>query len=276
MAIDPNNYSLTDYFGGKDTEGYRQYKEGQKSGKWSDLPGFIAQGGTPTGLTLFEQQAKTEEDFLNRYNKAIADQPTTSDIYNRLSQEYGLDEARANTSGLTQTALGLENTLSTLPSRIEGETRGFDVNANQLSRIQEERAKPLTDQLNQAAAAANRASLTEQGIAGNVATQLGLETADLAKQLQPFDVEAQMISDRAARELTGYTAQLQNETNQLIAKLNTQGQLDQIEAQRLADLAIQEDKYNQMYDYYNKTNTGSGVNQLPDIGNDAINFFGNF
>jgi hypothetical protein len=43
-----SSYSLSEYFGGKDTSAYKKYKEGQQAGKWSDLTDYIAQGGTPT------------------------------------------------------------------------------------------------------------------------------------------------------------------------------------------------------------------------------------
>lgn len=39
------SYSLTSYFGGKDTDAYRSYKEGQKSGQYRDLPDYIAKTG---------------------------------------------------------------------------------------------------------------------------------------------------------------------------------------------------------------------------------------
>lgn len=45
----PTNYSLTDYFGGNDTAAYKNYKEGQSSGKWSDLNDYISKGGSNSG-----------------------------------------------------------------------------------------------------------------------------------------------------------------------------------------------------------------------------------
>lgn len=40
------NYSLKEIFGGKDSEDYKNYKEGQKSGKWSDYNDYVSKGGS--------------------------------------------------------------------------------------------------------------------------------------------------------------------------------------------------------------------------------------
>lgn len=45
MQEEQPQYSLTSYFGGKDTEGYRAYKEGQKAGQYRDLPDYLAKTG---------------------------------------------------------------------------------------------------------------------------------------------------------------------------------------------------------------------------------------
>lgn len=42
-------YSLSEVFGGKDTKEYKSYKEGQKSGKWSDYNDYVAKGGSSKG-----------------------------------------------------------------------------------------------------------------------------------------------------------------------------------------------------------------------------------
>lgn len=44
-----NDYSLTQEFGGKDTEAYKSYKSGQKSGKWSDYNDYLSKKGGSTG-----------------------------------------------------------------------------------------------------------------------------------------------------------------------------------------------------------------------------------
>ena len=269
-------YSLKSYFGGKETEGYRKYKEGQKSGKWIDLPDYIAKGGSSSAVpggglssavpgSMFKQQEARESDFLSRFRTTLGQQTPIGDIYTRLSTEAGLPEARKLTGGLTQSALDVQGRLAGLPERIAGETRGFDVNATQLARIQETRAQPVAKQLSETALAAERAGVSERALAGDVSTRLGLEVSEQQKQLQPFQVEASMISDRAARELTGYTTQLQAQTGQLIAKLLQQGTLDQIEARRLVDLASQEDsfqKQKQLLAYQKSLSTG-GTNYTP-------------
>lgn len=45
-----NGYSLKDYFGGSNTEGYKSYKEGQQAGKYKDFNDYLSKsGGSTTG-----------------------------------------------------------------------------------------------------------------------------------------------------------------------------------------------------------------------------------
>jgi len=262
-------YSLKSYFGGKETEGYRKYKEGQKSGKWIDLPDYIAKGGSssavPGGSTaipggLFKEQEARESDFLSRLRTTLGQQTPVRDIYTRLSTEAGLPEARKLTGGLTQSALDIQGRLAGLPERVAGETRGFDVNAAQLAKIKEARAQPIAKQLSETALAAEQAGASERALAGDVSTRLGLEVSEQEKLLMPFGVEASIISDQGARKVTGYTTQLQAEASQLITKLQQQGALDQIEARRLVDLASQEDQFQkqkQLFAYQKSFSTGT-------------------
>src|SRR3990167_1878680 len=79
-------------------------------------PGFL--GG---------QQAQSQ-DYLGRLGGYVSGQPTSSALAERIGGELGLPTLRSNVQGL-------ENTLFNLPSTYGSATRGFDVNANQLSRI---------------------------------------------------------------------------------------------------------------------------------------------
>lgn len=198
--------------------------------------------GVPSVAGVPDNKAQ-EEDFLKRFRETVTGQPSVSDIYSRLSNEAGLSDARKLATGLTQQALTTEGRLSQLPEQIAGETRGFDVNAAQRGRIEEARSGDISRTLNQQALAAQRAGVSAESIAGDVGTRLGLAVDEQNKLLKPFEVEANMISERAARELTGYTANLQSETSRLIAKLDNQGNLDQIEAQRLISLAKSEQDF---------------------------------
>ena len=221
-------YSLKSYFGGKDTEAYRRYKEGQKAGKWTDLPSYLASGGTSSMAPgqLAKKQAKTEADFLNRYKSAVKSQPSMSDIYTRLSEEAGLPALR-------ETSYRLGQTLKDIPEQEK-------IFAKQVGISQPRLAKRIAGRQADISPSYMRAVEAQQFAERDVGERLGLAASELDRALKPYDVEAAMISDRLSRELTGYTAQLQSETSRLLAKLQQRGALDQIEAKRLVDLATLE------------------------------------
>ena len=95
-------------------------------------------------------------------------------------ERFGLPQLEQVQQAATSRQLGLEEQLSTLPERIAGETRGFDVNALQKARIQEARQAPLATQAAQAGRDVARATTALQ------TGQRGLE------------FEADLLSDRQA------------------------------------------------------------------------------
>jgi hypothetical protein len=65
-------YSLKEYFGGKTTQAYADYKAGQKAGQWSDLEDYIRKGGTNTGYISPQDAArKIQEQALQAVQPAV-------------------------------------------------------------------------------------------------------------------------------------------------------------------------------------------------------------
>ena len=230
---------------------------GKYSKKVSDLKDQIRRLGgdynnalSQTSAGMANMQKNQEDDFLTRFRGFIGGLPSTQDIYARLRGETGLGEAQNLATGLTQQALTTEGTLQKLPEQITSETRGYDVNAAQKAKIEEARRRALSGQLTEEARAAERAGVRAGQLAGDVSTTLGFELSDIQRQLAPFEAEAKLLSERLAREVTMYTANLEAETDRLIEKLKNEGQLSQIEANRLALLSTQEDDYERQKNLY--------------------------
>lgn len=72
------DYSVTDYFGGKDTDAYRKYQEGKSSGKWSDLLDYIDQQGGAGGSfvdNLMDSITSDVEDQISYLEQYTEDNP---------------------------------------------------------------------------------------------------------------------------------------------------------------------------------------------------------
>lgn len=188
-----------------------------------DLPAQAAK--TVTARTALQtKQAGQESDYLNRLRGAIAGQETVPAMYSRIARETGMDVAGAN-------AAKLQTQLTNLPYTYSAATRGFDVNANQLERLTAAKAAELAPT---ATAAAN-----QYASAKDVANALmGATQAQQAKELTPYQNEQQLMSDRLARETSGFTAQAELEYNALVTKAQMGIELTENEKNRAQQLEI--------------------------------------
>jgi len=176
-------------------------------------------------------QQGQETDFLNRYRNAILGQQPISALAQRREEELGIVPLRQATQGLEQTMAGLPQTYSNA-------TRGFDVNANQLGRIvgtQQAKIGPLAEQ--------SRSALNEA--TGLQSQLLGYDLAQQEKELLPFQSEQALLSDRLARESTGYSQDAERELNGILEKMKAGIQLSEAELQRAHELSLAEWSYKQ-------------------------------
>lgn len=185
------------------------------------LPG--AQAG------LVAKQAGESNDFLTRLRQGIAGQEGLTHMVQRWGDQFNIPTLQKAVSGLT-------STLANLPETYSKATRGFDVNENQLNRIVGGKSAALAPTLAGANAALSGAQQQQQQMIA--ATQ-----ADQAKQLKPFESEQAILSERWAREQTGFTAANGQELDGLIAKMNAGVTLSEGEQDRANKLAVAEKQY---------------------------------
>ncbi len=202
------------------------------------------------GLTnLFGEQRAGTSDYLNRFKGAISGQETSQQAADRIGGELGLP-------GKRQAASTITNTVNNLPYTFGAATRGYDVNANQLSRIIGQKTSELTPAMNTANAAVSDAE-------ASLDTRMGYQQADQARELLPYQTEASFLSEQNARETTGYTQQSQSELDSIIAKMNAGIQISEGEKNRANQLAMQELQYKQAIETAKMSNQGNqfvGVN----------------
>ena len=224
----------------------KAYAVNPDSGNWDDNywanvvePKLKAQFGASSGgsglpssgaLTQsMADAAKREEDFLTRFRAAIGGQETSTAMSARLSEDLGLPKLRTVSRDLTQS---LEET----PDVQKQATRGYDVNANQLSRIIAQKQSELAPE-------AQKAITQQQFAEGELSERMGQGVQDQLRELTPFTTEASMLSERAAREVTGYTSMMQNELSVLLQKMSQDFQMTEREKDRAAQLAMAEQEY---------------------------------
>lgn len=178
-----------------------------------------AQPLQPGQRQAFQQGLRGEEtEFLGRFRTEFPQ------ILTGLEEQLGLP-------GLRESAFGLTKTLRNIPRVQEQAARGFDVTANQLARIisaEQQRQAPLAQE------AVFQAQFAEE--------EFGRQ-ADIA--LRPFETEISFMSDRFAREATGFSEDADRRLNLLLQQIQTEGATNIATIQQATQLAQLEESKRQ-------------------------------
>ena len=174
-------------------------------------------------------QNQVTSDFLTKFGNVITGQGTTQGAAERIGGELGLPALRQN-------AFNLQQQLIDIPEVYKAGTRGFDVNANQLARIINQRSGEI-------APLAQRATAQAQFGEQELGTRLGYLQNDWNRQLLPLTTEKDFLADRFAREASMYTQDNQNELNAILDKIKNGITLSEGEKNRAQQLAIAEKGY---------------------------------
>jgi hypothetical protein len=184
---------------------------------------------------LLSGQANQTGQFLGNYAGAITGQETQPAMYQRIATELGIPALQAN-------AQNLQQQVANIPYQTTQNMKGFDVNNNQLNAqmgMQQWKLAPL----------AERATQQSQYAQGLLGQQMGYTQAQQAKELLPYQAEQQLMSDYQARQASMFTSQNEQELSALNQKMQTGATLSSNEQERLNQLNIAKQ------DYQNKLDT---------------------
>lgn len=201
---------------------------------------YNATGGTgkmpKSADDIYKEQMATSKEFLNRF------QSSAGDIYNRLAQEQGL-------GGAMQRATQAMETYEDIPGQEKTVAKQVGISAPRLERR-------IAGRQAEMAPIAQRALQQAQ-------TAQGLVESGYQRGIQPYVMEASMISDNLARQMTGYTTEAQSRLSMNLQKLQNQGMLDAAELQQTIDLANSENQFEvwkKQLDYSQKYKSNVGSN----------------
>jgi len=192
----------------------------------TDATNLLGTQATNQANLLAKQKAE-QEAFLNKYTTGM------DTARSALSTELGLPELRQNTQIAGQTARDVSRTMQDLPQALTATGRAASINQSRLTRGIAQR----TSEMQPALEAARRAA-EDTGAAQSFAeTEY---TKRLQEKAQPYQLEASMLSEGLAREMTGFTQQSQNELTVILQKLQNNQALTMAEVNRANALADSE------------------------------------
>lgn len=202
----------------------------------SDIPDYAAKAKAQyLGRQALEGKVTGyETDYLDRYRRAIMGQENYDALAKRIGEELGLPQAQ-------RISQQLGTSLRNVPYMTTAAARGFDVNENQRQRIIAQRQAELGP-------LATEATTTATNLQAQLGQRMGYAQAQYEKELLPYAYEKDFVSERTARELTGYDTYMQAELDGLIKKAEQGIQLSEGEKSRALQLSLAEMEYKRTMD----------------------------
>lgn len=198
----------------------------------------------PSVAAYTEKVYAPADEALKSYVMAMRGQDKPLDVYSKLEAEAGLPQMKQTAATLRENIGNLEDTIRRVEPNISATTRNSLVTEGQRAGMVEARQKPLLQNLGTLTTGLGR---IEQGITAasqGIDTKTGLFIKGQEQELQPYQVELTAMQDRAARMVSGFTADNQNNLQVLLAKWNRQNELNDREVDQAFELLKLEKGYN--------------------------------
>lgn len=206
-----------------------------------DLAGNLKQGMSD----LLNQQNAQSTGLFNQYTTASNAQPKLTDILNTAQSQAGLGNLQSNISLFNTQASGVKGMIDRLNEDTQARTVGTNANQAYLDRMRAVEGGGLNTQLSRLTTGLGDATNAYNTASQGIGQQLTAAQADQATALHPLELQINSMGDQFARQLTGYTTSAQQQLDTLMAKLNNQQSLNNQEWQQAADLAKQEQAFQQ-------------------------------
>ena len=184
-----------------------------------------------------------EESLFQKFETAQAGQEPLSTAYERMSTEQGIPGLTAQLSTVRGEVAKTGDLLDRLEEDINARTTGQLLSEPQRRRLLASEETPLRTQLGRLVTGQAEASgqlSTALQLVGNKMTYF---TAEQQRQIQPILARISAFSDRAAREMSGFTEGLQDQLSLILAKIQRGQQLADQDWQQASDWSKMERQF---------------------------------
>ena len=208
---------------------------------------------------LLNKQKAEEEGLFKNYENLRKSQEALPTLYNRLQNEAGIPQLGEQAQAFKNEIYSTKDKLDRLGEDIIARTTGYNVSDAQRRRLQTAEADPLQTNLGRLgtglAPIADMLSSAQRG----VETQLSLGVQQQDRELEPVKLRIDKISDRFAREITGFTADRELGLTTLLDKVQRQRELSDQEWALAQKLAQEERDYTKQKASASSSLTGFGT-----------------
>lgn len=189
---------------------------------------------------------------FNDYLMAARSQAKPLDIYTGLENAAGLPGLKTTQRSLSDQVNTLEDTLRGIEPKVAATTQNSLVTEGQRTGMVNAQRYPYQQLLDPTNVALGRVSQNIDRTTSDIGNKTQLALQGQQMQLDPYKQKIQLMSDRAARMMTGFTADRQAQLDIILAKVQNRQHVSDQEYQQAATLAQQEKQYQSQMDIVNK------------------------
>lgn len=193
--------------------------------------------------SLLASQKNEENQIFSDFSNRIAGQERLPDVLRRAQNERGLGELQSNINLFNTQIADTKGLLDRLPENLRQRTAGTFTTQSVLDRQNAVEGGALRTQLSRLAAGLEPVTKAYELASGDVGQLLEATNQQYTRELLPFTERFGFLSDRFAREVTGYKENSERELNVLLDKLQRERELSDREWKRANELADKERDY---------------------------------
>lgn len=168
---------------------------------------------------LLDRQKAEQQGLFNQYTTKIGSQEALPTLYKRLTTEMGIPELSQQAQAFKDEIFKTKQMLDRLDEDVTSRTTGTMTSEAQRRRMVEAEGGDLRNQLGRLGTGLEPVAEMLRGAQGEVGTLLNLQAAQNDRELKPLEMQIAAISDRFAREMTGFTTTKEAQLTYLMDKL---------------------------------------------------------
>lgn len=194
---------------------------------------------------LLSGQNNQQQGLFDQYTNLSNAQPHLVDVLNNAQQQAGIGGLQQGINLFNSQSTDVKGLLDRLNENTQSRTAGTNANQAYLDRMRAVEGGGLNTQLSRLTSGLGDVTNAYNTANANTGQLLSATQADQATALHPLELQINSLSDKFAREITGFTTSKQDELNVLLDKLQAQQALNDREWTAAHTLSTQATDYAQ-------------------------------
>ena len=222
----------------------------------SNLQGFADTMAKQQAELLAKQKAE-QEGLFGQYESRLQGQEALPDMYGRIRNELGIPGLNNTFQNIQGEIFNVKSLLDQLDENVTARGQGTMMTEAQRQRQIAAEGDPLRTSLGRLGTGLEPVAQALSGAQGELSTLLNLHAQQQNKEMAPIEMRINAVSDRFAREMTGFTSSKQTQLDALLDDIDRGRQLADREWELAQSLAAEERAYAQAKELA-RINSGGG------------------